>query len=72
MNLEYTLTFTEDELILLVQCVQAEVMKIHHAFYADNPTSEGNPTPLHSALMIRMMEERTRTIVKLREQGHSF
>jgi len=73
-NIEYTQTFTEDELILVVQCLQAEARKIHQAFNANNPNITGdypNPSPMHSALMIRMMEERTKTIVKVREQENS-
>jgi hypothetical protein len=64
-SLRYTLTFTEDELILLVQCLQADAMAKQ-----DQPAVEIEPgkfssTPLHSALMIRMLNERTDTISRM-------
>jgi len=68
-GLRYTLTFTEDELILLVQCLQADMMRLQREHFANNPNdlSDGSPTPLHSALLIRMLNERQDTIVRLRK-----
>jgi len=64
LTLEYTMKFTEDELILLIQCLHKDMMGKQ-----DQPEVEIEPgtfshTPQHSALLQRMSNERHNTILK--------
>ena len=66
LSLRYTLTFTEDELMLLVKCLHQDMMSKQ-----DQPAVEIVPgvfssTPQHSALLTRLMGERQGTITRLR------
>ena len=65
LSLRYTMTFTEDELVFLIQCLQQDMMGRQ-----DQPAVEVEPgvfcsTPQHSALLIRMLDERTDTIARV-------
>ena len=64
--MEYTMTFNEEELVLLIQCLHRDMMSKHDQPEVETESGLVSHAPQHSALLQRMLTERNDTMLRVK------